>query len=48
MAYDRSGSMTGLMRCSKTASSFDQVVHTDGHQPFVERVIMDVGGISPA
>src|SRR5262249_58937003 len=26
-----------VMRCSKTASSFDQVVHADGHQPFAER-----------
>src|SRR5262245_8931616 len=31
----------GLMRCSKTASSFDQVVHADGHQPFAERDVME-------
>ena len=35
---------TGLMRCSKTASSFDQVVHADGHQPFAER---DLWNIAP-
>src|SRR5258708_5899633 len=32
---------TGLIRCSKTASSFDQVVHADGHQPFAERTVTE-------
>jgi hypothetical protein len=30
--------MTGLTRCS----SFDQVVHADGHQPFVERNLWNI------
>ena len=35
--------MTGLTRCSKTAPSFDQVVHADGYQPFAERNLWNVG-----
>src|SRR6478736_10237923 len=27
--------------CSKIASSFNQVAHTDGHQPFAEREVME-------
>ena len=29
--------------CAMTASSFDQVVHADGHQPFAERNLWNVG-----
>jgi len=29
------------MRCSKTASSFNQVVHADRHQPFAEWEVME-------
>jgi hypothetical protein len=41
----------GLMRCSKTASSFEQAVHVDGLQPFAERDAMEMSdhsGLMPA
>jgi hypothetical protein len=33
---------TGLMRCRKTGSSFDQIIHADGHQPFAERDLWNI------
>src|SRR6266567_4276818 len=35
------------MRRSKTASSLDQVVHADGHQPFAERTLRNIGSGLP-